>query len=246
MWPYIACRPSTASTWTPHVPKVAYQETITKSAQLDVPPQEADGRRRPVCRSAHARRPAAARRRLRVHQRSLWRHDQQFVLPLDRKGHQVGPGTVASLPATRSSTSRPSSSTARSTRSTPRTSPSRRRAAKSSSWPSRRPTPCCSSRSISCEVTVPEEYMGDVMSDFNTRRGRVLGMEQKGNRTVIRATVPHGGDHALQHRPALDDARAVAPTRSSLTTTSRCPATWRRRSSPSTRKRLTKSRATAV
>ncbi len=40
------------------------------------------------------------------------------------------------------------------------------------------------------EVTVPEEYMGDVMSDFNTRRGRVLGMEQKGNRTVIRATVP--------------------------------------------------------
>jgi elongation factor G len=40
------------------------------------------------------------------------------------------------------------------------------------------------------EVSVPEEYMGDVMSDFNTRRGRVLGMEQKGNRTVIRASVP--------------------------------------------------------
>ena len=40
------------------------------------------------------------------------------------------------------------------------------------------------------EVTVPEEYMGDIMSDFNTRRGRVQGMEQKGNRTVIRALVP--------------------------------------------------------
>jgi elongation factor G len=40
------------------------------------------------------------------------------------------------------------------------------------------------------EVAVPDEYMGDVMSDFNTRRGRVLGMEQKGNRTVVRATVP--------------------------------------------------------
>ncbi|RIK58554.1 MAG: elongation factor G [Chloroflexi bacterium] len=40
------------------------------------------------------------------------------------------------------------------------------------------------------EVTVPEEYMGDVMSDFNTRRGRVQGMEQKGNRTVVRALVP--------------------------------------------------------
>ena len=40
------------------------------------------------------------------------------------------------------------------------------------------------------EVTVPDEYMGDIMSDFNTRRGRVLGMEQKGNRTVVRALVP--------------------------------------------------------
>jgi len=40
------------------------------------------------------------------------------------------------------------------------------------------------------EVTVPDEFMGDIMSDFNTRRGRVLGMEQKSNRTVIRALVP--------------------------------------------------------
>ena len=40
------------------------------------------------------------------------------------------------------------------------------------------------------EVTVPDEYMGDVMSDFNTRRGRVLGMEQKNSRTVVRAVVP--------------------------------------------------------
>ncbi|RIK42884.1 MAG: elongation factor G [Chloroflexi bacterium] len=40
------------------------------------------------------------------------------------------------------------------------------------------------------DVTVPDEYMGDVMSDFNTRRGRVQGMEQKGNRTVIHALVP--------------------------------------------------------
>jgi elongation factor G len=40
------------------------------------------------------------------------------------------------------------------------------------------------------DVTVPEEYMGDVMSDFNTRRGRVQGMEQKGNRTIVHATVP--------------------------------------------------------
>lgn len=39
-------------------------------------------------------------------------------------------------------------------------------------------------------VTVPDEFMGDVMGDFNTRRGRVQGMEQKNNRTVVRAQVP--------------------------------------------------------
>ncbi|MEZ4861299.1 MAG: elongation factor G [Caldilineaceae bacterium] len=40
------------------------------------------------------------------------------------------------------------------------------------------------------EVTVPNEFMGDVMGDFNTRRGRVQGMEQRNNRTIIRALVP--------------------------------------------------------
>ncbi|MCX6043539.1 MAG: elongation factor G [Chloroflexi bacterium] len=40
------------------------------------------------------------------------------------------------------------------------------------------------------DVTVPDEYMGDVMGDFNTRRGRVQGMEQKNNRTIVHALVP--------------------------------------------------------
>lgn len=41
------------------------------------------------------------------------------------------------------------------------------------------------------KVTVPEEYMGDVMSDFNTRRGRVQGMEQLGHRSIVSALVPY-------------------------------------------------------
>jgi elongation factor G len=40
------------------------------------------------------------------------------------------------------------------------------------------------------QVTVPEEYMGDIMGDLNTRRGRVQGMEQRNNRTIVRAQVP--------------------------------------------------------
>ncbi len=39
-------------------------------------------------------------------------------------------------------------------------------------------------------VTVPEENMGDVMGDMNTRRGRVLGMETEVGRSVVTAEVP--------------------------------------------------------
>lgn len=40
------------------------------------------------------------------------------------------------------------------------------------------------------EVVVPEEYMGDVMGDVTSRRGRVEGMEARGNAQVVRAMVP--------------------------------------------------------
>lgn len=40
------------------------------------------------------------------------------------------------------------------------------------------------------EVTVPEEYMGDIMGDINSRRGRVEGMDRRGNAQVIRGYVP--------------------------------------------------------
>jgi elongation factor G len=40
------------------------------------------------------------------------------------------------------------------------------------------------------EVVVPEQYMGDVIGDLNARRGRILGMSQRGNAQVIEADVP--------------------------------------------------------
>jgi|OM-RGC.v1.000585325 elongation factor G len=40
------------------------------------------------------------------------------------------------------------------------------------------------------EVTTPEEFMGDVIGDLNKRRGRVQGMEARGNAQVIKALVP--------------------------------------------------------
>ncbi|MBL7111646.1 MAG: elongation factor G [Bacteroidales bacterium] len=43
---------------------------------------------------------------------------------------------------------------------------------------------------MSAEVVTPEEYMGDVISDFNRRRGQVEGMESKAGMRVIKAKVP--------------------------------------------------------
>ena len=40
------------------------------------------------------------------------------------------------------------------------------------------------------EITVPEEYMGDVMGDLNSRRGRIEGMEAQNNSQIIRGFVP--------------------------------------------------------
>jgi elongation factor G len=43
---------------------------------------------------------------------------------------------------------------------------------------------------MSVEVVTPDDYMGDVMGDLSSRRGRVGGMEQRGNSQVVRAQVP--------------------------------------------------------
>jgi len=43
---------------------------------------------------------------------------------------------------------------------------------------------------MSVEVVTPDEYMGDVIGDLNSRRGQVGGMEQRGNSQIVRAQVP--------------------------------------------------------
>src|SRR6201984_2852089 len=43
---------------------------------------------------------------------------------------------------------------------------------------------------MSVEVTVPEEFMGTIIGDLNSRRGRIEGMEMVGTTQAIRATVP--------------------------------------------------------
>jgi len=43
---------------------------------------------------------------------------------------------------------------------------------------------------MTIKITAPERYSGDIMNDLNTRRGRVLGIDQQGSKTIITAHVP--------------------------------------------------------
>jgi elongation factor G len=51
------------------------------------------------------------------------------------------------------------------------------------------------------EVIVPDENMGDIMGDLNSRRGRISGVETKGNNQVIKAIVPMA--EILKYAPDL-------------------------------------------
>jgi len=42
------------------------------------------------------------------------------------------------------------------------------------------------------EVVAPSEYQGAVVGDLNSRRGRIVSMDSRGNAHVIRANVPLG------------------------------------------------------
>jgi len=50
--------------------------------------------------------------------------------------------------------------------------------------------PCLLEPIMNVEITVPENYAGDIMGNLNGRRGRVQGMDPKGGSTSIKAQVP--------------------------------------------------------
>ncbi len=43
---------------------------------------------------------------------------------------------------------------------------------------------------MAVEVVTPDEFMGDVIGDLNSRRGHIQGMEQRAGAQVVRSTVP--------------------------------------------------------
>ena len=51
------------------------------------------------------------------------------------------------------------------------------------------------------EIIVPEDNVGDIMGDLNSRRGRIVGVESKGHSQVVKATAPMA--EILRYAPDL-------------------------------------------
>ena len=185
-------------------PQVAYRETIRDTVREDRralhPP---DRWPRPVRPRRHQPRADRTRWRLRVRRQDHRRRDPAGVHPGGQPGHPRGDGVRACSPASRRSTCGSSSSTARTTTSTPR----RWRSRSPARWRSRRR--CAPARPVllepimAVEVVTPEDYMGDVIGDLSSRRGKVEGMEQRGTSQVDQGAGSALRYVRLRYRPAL-------------------------------------------
>lgn len=67
---------------------------------------------------------------------------------------------------------------------------------------------------VSIDIEVPDEYMGDVIGDLNSRRGRVLGMDSNGSNQIIKGQVPLA--EILKYAP---DLRSMTSGRGNFTYT---------------------------
>ena len=86
-------------------------------------------------------------------------------------------------------------------------------------------------------VIVPEEYMGDVIGDLNSRRGQIQGMEDRNGAKQINARVPLSEMFGYVKRPAFQRPRVVASTPWSRTAMSLFPSPFLRALSASAPKK---------
>jgi elongation factor G len=65
---------------------------------------------------------------------------------------------------------------------------------------------------VNISIEIPDEYMGDVIGDLNSRRGRVLGMDSQGHQQIIKGQVPLA--EILKYAP---DLRSMTSGRGTFT-----------------------------
>ena len=172
-------------------PQVAYRETITQTGREGrLPPRQADRWLGPVRPRRHQPRAHRPRRRLRVRRQDHRRSHPQGVHPRrSTQGIQeaLDAGVLAGYPMVdvRATLIDGSSHDVDSSEMAFKIAGSM--AFKEAA---RKAKPVLLEPIMAVEVVTPEDYMGDVIGDLYSRRGRVGGMEQRGNSQVIRAQVP--------------------------------------------------------
>ena len=171
-------------------PQVAYKETLTSAGRRPRPLHAPDRRPRPVRRMQDPADPAAAGHRLPVRERDRRRLDSEANTSSRSTRASRKRSRAAFSPATRSTTCASSCTTARTTTSTRRKWRSRSPARWRSRTPPRRPAPVLMEPVMRVEVVVPKDYLGDVMGDLASRRGRIQSQEDRGGTQIISARVP--------------------------------------------------------
>ena len=215
-------------------PQVAYRETITQTGREATPTST---RSRPVApastpRSSSPSSPPGPAAATSSSTRSPVAASPRSTSPRSTtaSSEAMTTGVLAGYPMVDIKV-RPHS-TARTTTSTPRRWRSRSPARWRFKEAARKAKPVLLEPIMAVEVVTPEDYMGDVIGDLNSRRGKVGKMEQRGNLQVVTAQVPLVGDVRLRYRPAFPHPGTCERTPCSSTRTSRCLATCRKRSSP--------------
>ena len=84
---------------------------------------------------------------------------------------------------------------------------------------------------MAVEVRTPEEYMGDVIGDLNSRRGQIQSMEDATGVKVVARQRPAVGDVRIRRRPAVEDLRPRRLLDVRSTATRRSRRLWPTRSS---------------
>ncbi len=174
-------------------PRVPYQETIRIERHRPRAPQEAVRRARPVRRLPHrdraAERPDNAAG-LRVRRPDQGRRDPQLVHPGRREGRARGDGSGRGRRLPRQGRARAPVRRPVPLRSTPPRSRSSSPASQAMKQALEQADPVLLEPIMLVTLSVPEDSVGDVIGDLNSRRGRPQGMEPVGAMTEIKAEVP--------------------------------------------------------
>ena len=172
-------------------PQVAYRETITRPVDARLHAQEADRRLRPVRRGRVRRRAERSRRRATSSSRrsSAASVPKEYIPGVEKGVESVfTSGPLIGFPVVDVSVTLVDGKYHDVDSSALAFEIAARAGLREALQHGRRR--CCSEPIMKVEVVTPEDYLGSVIGDLNSRRGQIVGTDTRGNAQVVNAMVP--------------------------------------------------------